>query len=651
MNLENGKRPSGAVIVATSAVLVGLAVYDLAGPGAGWPELPALRPWVAALLGLGVVLGLIAALRRKEPSPTGAAAEAADPGALRLQSRNRSLHQIRRRLELLNEVSTGISAGMEMDEIIVRTLARLAEDFGGHRVVFASYAKDGTQRAAHVSGTGPDSSDDMDVARAPDYLAALHRGRPVPIQDTAREPRLAPLKDLLGERGVAALLDVPLLHGEVLLGVLRFSSSEPRNWTENEVHTLTAIGDYLSLAIREAREQEERRELETRMLHAQKLESLGVLAGGIAHDFNNLLTGILGHTSLVLMDLDPDSPVARSLSKIETAAMRAAELTEQMLAYSGRGQFLQQRLDLSQLVRETSSLLEASISGNTELEYSLADDLPAVCGDPGQLRQIVMNLITNASEAMEESGGGAIRLVTGVRQAGARELSRSVVKDETVAAGDFVFVEVTDAGDGMSEETCARIFEPFFTTKFTGRGLGLAAVLGIVRGHHGAILVDSEEGRGTTFEILLPVAGADTSADAEPEVAVQPGEGGGCVLVIEDEPLIRSVTSAALSRSGFEVLVAADGPRGIDLFRNRFGSVDLVLLDMTMPHMGGQQVIQRLREIDPRVRVILSSGYSASEASERFASSDVTGFIQKPYRIQELLGEVTRCLSGERTVA
>jgi PAS domain S-box-containing protein len=408
-------------------------------------------------------------------------------------------------------------------------------------------------------------------------------------------------------------------------------------------HVLSVVTDFTA----EKRAEEERRRLDLQVQNAQKLESLGVLAGGIAHDFNNLLVAVLGNAGLALMELPPESPARETVKAIEIAAQRAADLTRQMLAYSGKGRFVIEMLNLSRVVEEMSHLLEVSISKRARLEYHFAPGLPQVEADATQIRQVIMNLITNAADAVSERGG-AISLSTGVIHADAGYLAGAYI-DSDLTEGDYVFVEVADTGEGMDEETRQRIFDPFFTTKFTGRGLGLAAVLGIVRGHKGAIRVESQLGRGTTVTVLLPAALTPASfARGVPEPVSKPSSpGSATVLVADDDETVRNVTRRILERSGYSVLLAVDGREAVALYAANGHQIDIVLLDMTMPRMNGEETFQALREIDPHVRVLLTSGYTEQDATERFAGKGLVGFIQKPYRPAELTERIEAALAAE----
>jgi PAS domain S-box-containing protein len=383
--------------------------------------------------------------------------------------------------------------------------------------------------------------------------------------------------------------------------------------------------------------------LEQKMLHAQKLESLEVLAGGIAHDFNNLLVGVLGNASLALLDLEHDSPAYAPVVDIERAAQRASDLTRQMLAYSGRGQFIVEPIDISELVAEMGSLLRTVLSKQAVIDFELTEPLPLIEADATQIRQVVMNLITNASDALGDKGG-SIRVRTGLQRLDAADADMSFLGDP-VPPGDYVFVEVTDTGEGMTRETLARIFEPFFTTKFTGRGLGLAATLGIVRGHRGGIRIRSAPQQGSTFHIVLPVAHGAVASALAAAIPVN-GAGLGDVLIIDDDDTVRAVARRLLERRGFRVEVAVDGFEGVERFREAGGRFTLVLLDLTMPRMGGAAAMAELRRINPDICVLLTSGYRERDVAAHFVGMEPAGFVQKPFRADELYGAVTRALSG-----
>jgi len=395
---------------------------------------------------------------------------------------------------------------------------------------------------------------------------------------------------------------------------------------------------------------EERERLLAQHLQAQKLESLGVLAGGIAHDFNNLLTGILGNASLALMDLDEAHPATPATRLIVEAAERAAALTNQMLAYSGKGIFEMRAVDLGDEVRRLAALLAASVPKHVRLETRVVPDLPFVHADPVQIQQLVLNLATNAAEAHGEQPG-----VVDVR-VGLEDLDEAAIAtlsvSENVKPGPHLVLEVVDRGCGMDAATLSRMFEPFFTTKFTGRGLGLAAVLGIVRGHSGAMSVKSAPGQGTTFRIYLPASGEgvparrDARAVATPPPALAAPAKLGTVLVVDDEAIVRGFARAVLERAGMRVIVAEHGRAAVEIFRERAQEIDVVLLDMTMPEMSGEATFRALKELRPDVRVLLSSGYTEVAAAQQFTTTGLAGFVQKPYAADKLTTRIRGVLAS-----
>ncbi len=383
------------------------------------------------------------------------------------------------------------------------------------------------------------------------------------------------------------------------------------------------------------RAEEERRKLEQQVMQSQKLESLGVLAGGIAHDFNNLLTSILGNADLAHSELAPAHPARTYLEDIESVSRRAADLCRQMLAYSGKGRFVVQPLSLNDVVREMGHLLSVSISKKVVIKYNFFAELPSVMADATQMRQVVMNLITNASEAIGEASG-VVTLSTGVMDCDEAYLRGVVGDNDPHPAGQYVYLEVSDTGCGMDQDTLGRIFDPFFTTKFMGRGLGLAAVLGMVRRHHGAIRVQSQPGIGSTFQVLFPPA-AQPCLPAQPEPDLTVGATGtNTVLVVDDEPEVLEVASLSLSQLGFRVLTAPDGRAALDVFRTHAGEIDAVLLDLMMPHLNGAEVFEQMQRLRPNVPVVVASGYSEEDVVTRLAGGAYAGFVQKPFRATAL---------------
>ena len=385
---------------------------------------------------------------------------------------------------------------------------------------------------------------------------------------------------------------------------------------------------------------EERKKLNLKMLEAQKLESLGVLAGGIAHDFNNLLTVILANATFVRQDTGAGD--AR-LAHIETAARRAADLCRQMLAYAGRGSFLVERTDLSQLLRDTAQLLQVSISKKARLSVTLAPDLPAIEADASQLRQVVMNLVINASEALGEATGD-IRLTT--RMARPEPPPGGIIHSFDLPAGESVCLEIADTGHGMSPATLARIFDPFFTTKFAGRGLGLAAVLGIVRAHHGALTVESTPGQGTTFRLFLPAAAHFPKPAAAPTPRLPPRAAGGTILLVDDEPVVLATADALLRHHGYKTVLASDGHEAVHQFRASPRGFAAVLLDLTMPGLDGGEVLRVIRALNPDVRVLIMSGFSEHDILARVRGQGPVPVLRKPFTLETLLAKLAETIAS-----
>jgi PAS domain S-box-containing protein len=414
--------------------------------------------------------------------------------------------------------------------------------------------------------------------------------------------------------------------------------------------TLPAMYGHPALAVVMFEDITRMKRTEEALRQAQKMESLGVLAGGIAHDFNNLLVAIMGNASLILEDMPDDYPSVHLMRDVLRASQRAADLTRQMLAYSGQGRFVVQRLDLSREVQEIGSLIQTSIPRSVELDLNLRADLPGVLADSSQVQQIIMNLIINGAEAIGEERSGSIFVTTGAEEIEAG-CGRRMLPAEP-PPGSYVFLEVRDTGEGMDEAVRSRIFDPFFTTKFAGRGLGLAAVLGIVRAHNGAVQVDSAPGAGTTVRVLFPAAegaAAEGSAEAPPPEDLM---GSGLILVVDDEEQVAQTARAALEHYGYSVLLAHDGVEAERLLRSEARSAALVLLDMAMPLISGEETLRRLQTIRPDVPVVLSTGYGEQHAERRFRGSKIAAFLEKPYSAADLAACVKRVLGGlERTQA
>jgi signal transduction histidine kinase/ActR/RegA family two-component response regulator len=436
---------------------------------------------------------------------------------------------------------------------------------------------------------------------------------------------------ILGQQSTVALSGEHALHLEL--------SKLPLRDGNGAIEGLLVISrDVTQLKRNEA----EQREFARRLQETQKLESLGIIAGGIAHDFNNLLTIILGNANLARLELPPKSSVHECLSRIEATSVRAADLCKQMLAYSGKGIFVVRRLDVSKLVQETTELLHLSISKKATLQLQLATSLPPVLADATQLQQILMNLVSNASDAIG-SRDGLICVRSGLLQ-----VDRKTVHEFSPATdipdGQYVCLEVSDNGCGMTTEVREKIFDPFFSTKFTGRGLGLAAVLGIVRSHRGAITVQSEVGRGSTFKLLLPPS--EGSADTP---ARRPGlnptwKGKGTILLAEDEATVRLTTADLLKAGGFGVDMVENGRAAIAKFRSEADRYQAVLLDLTMPNGDGEEAFLEIRRINPDAVVLIMSGFSPQHVLDRFSGKGLNGFIQKPFQAKDLMNALQKIL-------
>ncbi len=391
------------------------------------------------------------------------------------------------------------------------------------------------------------------------------------------------------------------------------------------------------------RAEEERKRLEEQVMRAQKLESLSVMAAGIAHDFNNILVSIIGNASLLSRVLEADDPNQRYVDAIQGAAKQASDLARQMLDYAGRGQSVRRHIDLNTLVRETAEMLRVSLQERTALTCDLTDESPALQGDESQIRQVVMNLVINAAEAIDGSPGEIAvrtRCVDGSVRAAVERYQFG-----SPPTGLCASLEVTDTGCGMDETTATRIFDPFFTTKLTGRGLGLAAAAGIVRGHYGAISVRSQPGRGTTFTILFP---AITDAPAKPSAAGSTGPSASlsekCVLIVDDDESVRTVGAQMAEQLGMKAVLAESGERALEILAQSADSIDVVLLDLMMPRLSGAETLARLRIRFPDLPVVLSSGLEGRAAATEADPAGVSGFLDKPYLLEELEAALTNAL-------
>ncbi len=473
---------------------------------------------------------------------------------------------------------------------------------------------------------------------------AIYWGIPVIVEDIQADPLWSSFAELAKTAGVASCWSHPFTSksGSVL-GALAFYSSEPQAPTSEQLSALRAAARMTGLAVERGRAEEALREqrkreleLESQLRQAAKMEALGVLAGGVAHDFNNVLATILANAEFALELSADDGEVVSMLRDIVEASKRAGGFCQQMLAYAGRETLSTSKIELGNLLPQLSSLVKAALSKKATLEYALQAEPVFVCGDENQLLQVIMNLVTNAADALGENEGTIVVASEIVQYDGQ---TPEFASDEELPAGEYVRLTVADNGCGMDADTVARVFDPFYTTKLTGRGLGLAAVQGIVRGHGGTIHLESTVGKGTTFTVLLPTTeGQEPEAlDSETSATASSRKR---VLVVDDEKLLRNILSRRLRHSGFDVVEACDGEEAIDIFTENPSIIDCVLLDLSMPKRGGEEVHLELRALREDVPIILMSGFTEREVLDRFKQAKLTGFLQKPVSAVDLVSMI-----------
>ena len=379
-----------------------------------------------------------------------------------------------------------------------------------------------------------------------------------------------------------------------------------------------------------------------RLRHCQKMESLGVLAGNVAHDLNNLFFVVLGNAELALQELPAEARATRSIRKIVDAATRASALTQEVLAYAGRGGSVVERMDLSEVVGDLSCILASTVSKHAILRTFPDDDLPLIDADNAEVRQVIVNLVTNASEALG-GAGGVVSVATGSMSCSRAYLDQAY-GGAGLPPGTYVYVEVTDDGCGMTEEARRHLCEPFFTTKATGRGLGLTAVRSILTQRQGALSLKSEPGRGTSMRALFPTSVQTTSCRPVKVKEDQIMQSPGVVLLVDDEDAVRMVGQQFLEMAGFEVLSASDGAEAVDIYRRRADEIQAVILDLTMPNMNGDECFRHIKEIRPDVCALLSSGFDNRELTRRYGSIGFAGFIHKPYRGTDLIEKLSQAM-------
>jgi len=536
----------------------------------------------------------------------------------------------------------------------LHTIARIVEDQNPGYKCSILLVADGR----FVRGAGPSLPDEYNDAidgfaigpAVGSCGTAIFWGVPVIVENIQTDPLWVAFADLAKSAGVASCWSHPFTSkaGDVL-GALALYSPVPRAPTQEQAARLEAAARLTGLAVERARAQEAFRakrerelELEEQLRQAAKMEALGVLAGGIAHDFNNILTTVLANAEFGREILPADSEVQELLADIVEASTRAGQFCQQLLAYAGRGSLARSRIEIGALVPVVSKLVQAAVSKKTTIEYDLIEEPIHVEGDENQLVQVIMNLITNAAEAIGDNEGSIV-----VKSSLARYDENTLQRLDPQAGlspGEYVRLSVIDTGSGMSPDTAARIFDPFFSTKLIGRGLGLSAVQGIVSKHGGAILIESELGIGTTFTVVLPTSAPITNAEPEagstsPEVVRQ------CILIADDEPALRSILARRLRHAGYEVLEAADGQEAVDLFTEHCDSIDCALLDLSMPKLDGEEAQQALHALRRDLPIVMMSGFSEQETVDRFSDSGVSGCLQKPCSGEVLLGAIRDAIS------
>lgn len=403
---------------------------------------------------------------------------------------------------------------------------------------------------------------------------------------------------------------------------------------ENTDGSLRALVGVISDVTESKLAEEGRRQLEQQFYQAQKLESLGVLSGGIAHDFNNILTVILGHCYIAREYINSEQEYKASFQQVETAANRAANLCRQMLTYAGKSPLVQTPVNLWLLVDEVVKMLQSAIHKNVTIELDLQQDVPEIKGDAGQIQQIIMNLIINAAEAIGDANGSIRVLLTKI--AVGKDKEQTDTFGTVFLAGKYACLEVTDTGCGMDEETQKRIFEPFYTTKFTGRGLGMSAIRGIIKSHEGILMLVSQPGNGTTFKICFPIPEvADYHATGTTALTI-PTKTGGTVLLVDDEHTLRNMGKTLIKVLGYSVLTAEHGREALEIYRDHSSEIDLVLLDLIMPVMGGIEAYHELRKITLSLPIVFCSGYSVEPVLELIEHDEHADFVHKPYNPEQL---------------
>ena len=455
------------------------------------------------------------------------------------------------------------------------------------------------------------------------------------------DPRLFPRNECVHAKFASVAL-VPIRYNDRTVGLIQFNDHSKGRFTLNIIEIFEGIALNIGSTLLRKRNAEEKARLEHQFQQAQKLESLGVLAGGIAHDFNNILTVIMGHCYMAREDMIPEDKYKATFQKIETAGDRAKDLCRQMLTYAGKSPLVQTQVNLWLLIDEVVKMLQAAIKKNVTIETDLRRDVPEITGDTAQIQQIIMNLIINAAEAIGETNG-TIR----VKLTKAAFEEDQTVKDifgTLINSGRYGCLEVADTGCGMDEATMKHIFEPFFTTKSTGRGLGMSAIHGIIKSHDGAMQLTSKPGVGTTFKVFFPIPPASEHTDTALKATVLTEDASGTILLVEDEQLLRVMGKELLDAHGFTTMTASNGSEALEIYRERGSGIDVILLDLVMPVMGGIEAYHELRRINPIIPIIICSGYGVESVEDVIEKDPHAGFMHKPYNPGELRDMLVRMM-------
>jgi signal transduction histidine kinase len=562
-----------------------------------------------------------------------------------------------RNLELLLRVSNIFAQSLNIDELLGEVIEQIFNHLGRiDRGAILLLDEDTRALKEAASKTRLDDKDGLfskiNYSRTI-VNRAIEEAKAVIVSDTSSADK-ADLSNSMEKMRITSVMCVPLKYKEKVRGVIYVDSlGMPDGFGKEDLQLLTSLSNTAAIAIENARlyealkqelaerkrAQEEKAKIEAQFQHAQKMEALGTLASGIAHNFNNILMGIQGYTSLMLMEIDSDHPHYKRLRGIEQQVQSASTLTKQLLGYAREGKYEVKSTTLNQMVKETSDTF-AMTKKDITVHLDLTEELYVIKADQGQIKQTLLNLYVNAAEAMPR--GGDLYLKT-------TNVTDQDIKDKPYRPkpGNYVLLTITDTGTGMDKKTMERIFDPFFTTKGMGRGtgLGLASVYGIIKAHGGYIDVDSAKGHGTTFSVYLPSSEAADSMKGQLSPEVLRGNEG--ILLVDDEDVIIDVGQQMLKTLGYQVYVAKSGREAIETYEANNDRIDMVILDMVMPDMGGGEAYDMIKKIDPSIRVLLSSGYSIDGEAAEILRRGCNGFIQKPFDVTQLSHKLREILENQ----